>query len=129
MTAARSKYGKPASSVYERLEHTSCLLGTFTPPPPQDRVKLFTSHSQIFDKREFSENIYIVKMSTFTIRDWSLITGRGATKWENRGSKTCCALLPLKTVKLFAPPAPFYRVDMMFCAPPPSIWLKLQATA
>ena len=43
----------------------------------------------------------------FSIRDWSLITGRG--------------------VKLFVPP-PFKRVET-FCAPPPSVWLKLQATA
>ena len=39
-----------------------------------------------------------------SVRDWSLITGRGgATKWENRGSETFCAP-PQDRVKLFTPP-------------------------
>ena len=42
------------------------------------------------------------------IRDWSLITGRGITTWENRGSETFCA-----------PPPPHSRQGKTFCAPPP----------
>ena len=38
-----------------------------------------------------------------TPRDWSLITGRGALKWENSGSQTFCAP-PQDRVKLVVPP-------------------------
>ena len=38
-----------------------------------------------------------------SLRDWTLITGRGATKWGNRGSETFCAP-PQDRVKLFTPP-------------------------
>ena len=62
----------------------------------------------------------------YDIRDWSLIMGRGATKWENRGSETVCApppppqdraklfrplpLLNFKEWKLFAPPPPTFNI-------------------
>ena len=49
------------------------------------------------------------------VRDWSLITGRGATKWENCESET------------FPPPPPFKRVHTFSDPPVPSLWLKLQA--
>ena len=39
----------------------------------------------------------------YRVRDWSLITGGGATKLEIRGSQTFCAP-PLKTVKLYTLP-------------------------
>ena len=42
-----------------------------------------------------------------TPRDWSLITGRGATKWENYGSETF-APPSQDRVKLFAPPPPHF---------------------
>ena len=42
------------------------------------------------------------------VRDWSLITGRGATKWENCRSETFC-VPPKDRVKLSAlPPPPFF---------------------
>ena len=47
-----------------------------------------------------------------------IITGRGATKWENHGSETFC-IPPSRQGKTFMPPP----------TPPTSIWLKLQATA
>ena len=47
----------------------------------------------------------LVTVMPNTLRDWSLITGRGATKWENCGSKTFCA-----------PPPPQNRVKL--CVPP-----------
>ena len=55
------------------------------------------------------------------LRDWSLFTGRGATKWENRGLKLFARPLPQDRVIFFAPP-PFYRVEIS-CTPL-SIWLK-----
>ena len=40
-----------------------------------------------------------------SLRDWSLITGRGgATKWENCGCETFWAPPPQDRVKLYAPP-------------------------
>ena len=62
------------------------------------------------------------------LRDWFLITGRGggATKWENRASKTFCAPPPPQDrVKLFAHPP--FKERKLFAAPP-TIWLKLKAT-
>ena len=60
------------------------------------------------------DNVLMPVPWTPMLRDWSLITGRGATKWENRGSETFCApppsrqgktfhIPPLKAWKLFAP--------------------------
>ena len=48
----------------------------------------------------------------------------GATKWENRGSKTFCAPPPPyeDRVNIFAPPPPILKGGN-------SIWLKLQASA
>ena len=43
------------------------------------------------------------------LRDWSLIMGRGATKWENRGSETFCTPLPLKTGLNFLHPLPLLK--------------------
>ena len=82
------------------------------------------------------------------VRDWSLITGRGATKWESCGAETFCAPLPhsKERVKLFVCPPfkewkllvpPFnmaktsgYRIKttpklVVPPPPPPSAWLKL----
>ena len=39
-----------------------------------------------------------------SLRDWSLIIGRGATKWENHGSETFCAPPPQDRVNNFACP-------------------------
>ena len=66
--------------------------------------------------------------SRMPLRDWSLITGRGATKWENCRSETCAPRL--KTGYNFSqpPPLPPFKDWKLFPLPPPSIWLKLQAT-
>ena len=76
-------------------------------------------HNQGLSGNPLKEFCTFKKLCYSNIRGWLLITdGRdgGATKWENRGSETFC-VPPFKVTKLFAPP------------PPPSIWLKLQATA
>ena len=50
-----------------------------------------------------------------SIRDWSLITGRGgATKWENRGSETFCAP-PSRQGKTFR--APPFKERKLFVLP------------
>ena len=74
-------------------------------------IVIFTVYifSQIFKKRELSENIYNAKMSTFTVQQYfkGLVINyrEGATKWENCGSETFCATPPPQDrVKLFAPP-------------------------
>ena len=57
------------------------------------------------------ENFYIYSIEgprKVLVRDWSLITGRGGQKWENRGSETFCA-----------PPS---RQGSTFCAPPLKEW-------
>ena len=61
--------------------------------------------------------------ATPDLRGWSLVTGGGGgggTKWENRGSKTFCAL-PSRQGKTC--PLPPFK-DWKIVAPgPPSIWL------
>ena len=61
------------------------------------------------------------------IRDRSSSMGR-ATKWENRGSKTCCVPPPppQNRVKLFLAP-PFKGWKLSAPPPPPSVGLKLRA--
>ena len=54
---------------------------------------------------------------TYSLRDWSLIRGRGgATKRENRRSETFCAPPPQDRVKLCAPPPHFKGLKLF--APP-----------
>ena len=60
----------------------------------------------------------------FTLRDWSLITGRGGYKMgKSRVRNLLCP--PSRQGKTFPPP-PFKEWKLFV---PPSIWLKLQATA
>ena len=49
-----------------------------------------------------SEGLLFLHLFSILIRDWSLITGWGATKLENRGSESFCAP-PQDRVKLFVP--------------------------
>ena len=44
-------------------------------------------HWSVSHLKMMQENI---KDSSQQFREWSLITGRGATKWENWGSETFC---------------------------------------
>ena len=55
-------------------------------------------------RKELGHSNFVAIPVKATVRDWSLIMGRGgATKWENRGSETFCAP-PQDRVKLFVPP-------------------------
>ena len=56
--------------------------------------------------------------------DWSLITGRGATKWENRGSETFCMETFLWKLFLSAPPPLFVGVKLHLL-PPPSRFVNI----
>ena len=69
--------------------------------------------------------------ATSLLRDWSLITGRGggATKREIAGPKLFSPPPIQDRVKLFAPPTPLLKSGNFLRPPPPSIWLKIQATA
>ena len=59
-----------------------------------------------------------------SVRDWSLITGRGVIEWENRGSEIFCTH-PQDRVKHLAPQL---LKSGNLLRPSPSIWLKRQAT-
>ena len=79
-------------------------------------IVIFTVYifSQIFKKRELSENIYNAKISTLTVQQYfkGLVINyrEGATKWENCGSETLCATPPpSRQGKTFC--APLLRLD------------------
>ena len=55
------------------------------------------------------------------VRDWSLITGRVRTKWENRQSETFCPPPPQDRVKPCGPPPPFKEWKLFAPPPPPPV--------
>ena len=85
------------------------------------------NHSMIHQNNPDLEILKMFNIYHLTLRDWSLIMGRGATKWEN-----CLLKLfappppPPQDSKTFRPP-PFQMVKTL-CGPPPPLWPKLQAT-
>ena len=74
--------------------------------------------------------LYVSSKHPDKVRDWSLITGRAGYKMgKSRVQNLLCTPLPPQDmVKPFAPP-PFGEWKLFVPPPPPSIWLKLQATA
>ena len=77
--------------------------------------------------------IIIVTCGFMMLRDWSLITGRRATKWGKSWVRNLLhpppPLNPQDRLKLVVPPAPppHFKGWKLFAPPPLSPWLQLQA--
>ena len=83
---------------------------------------------EVAEDRFFENQEFVDVDIQCKIRDWSLITGRGGDyKMGKSRVRNFLRPPPQDKVKLFAPPPPISKECKHF--DPPTIWLKLQATA